>query len=65
MTQGKASKEEATATKEAVEEIMKSMPKSKAREFIGHFNDIFLFLDAVERVLPNETDAETPTKKQE
>ncbi len=56
MTQGKASKEEATATKEAVNEVMHALPKSKAAEFIGHFNDIFLFLDAAERVLPRETD---------
>ena len=56
MTQGKASKEEAIASKEALNEIMKAMPKNKAVEFIGHFNDLFLFLDAVEKVLPGEND---------
>ena len=54
MTQGKFSKEEAAATKEAVEEIMKAFPKNKVGEFIGHFNDIMLFLDAAERIAPNE-----------
>lgn len=56
MTQGKASKEEAARIKEAVDEVMKAMPKSSIAGFIGHFNDIFLFLDAVEKVLPAEND---------
>ena len=54
MTQGKFSKEEAKATKEAVEEVMKAFPKSKRSEFFGHFNDIMLFLDACEEAAPNE-----------
>ena len=54
MTQGKFSKEEATATEEAVNEIMEAMPKTKVVEFIGHFNDIFLFLKAAKAAAPNE-----------
>ena len=68
MTQGKASKEEAKASKEALDEVMKVFPKNKVAEFIGHFNDLFLFLDAVEKILPSENTEEaktqtTPSKK--
>jgi hypothetical protein len=52
MAQGEFTKEEAQATTKAVEEIMKAMPKSKAIAFVGHFNDIFLFLAAAERAAP-------------
>ena len=31
--------------KEALEEIMKAIPKSKVVNFVGHFNDLFLFLN--------------------
>ena len=54
MSQGKASKEEAKSCSEALNDIMKAFPKTKAIEFIGHFNDIFLFLSACERTLPTE-----------
>ncbi|MDD5340194.1 MAG: hypothetical protein PHV13_03005 [Candidatus ainarchaeum sp.] len=54
MTQGKASKEEAKSCSEALTEVMKAFPRSKAAEYIGHFNDIALFLAACENVLPSE-----------
>jgi len=54
MTQGKLSKEEAKSCSEALDEIMKAMPKSKVGDFIGHFNDLFLFLSACQRELPSE-----------
>ena len=54
MTQGKFSKEEADSCKEALDEIMKSMSRNKCGEFIGHFNDIFLFLSAAKVAAPNE-----------
>lgn len=54
MAQGEFTKEEAKATKEAVEEVMKAFPKSKAGEFLGHFNDIMLFLNAAEKAAPEE-----------
>ena len=54
MSQGKFTKEEARATKKAVEEVMKAFPKSKVPEFFGHFNDIMLFLNACEITAPNE-----------
>ncbi len=56
MTQGKFSKEEATCTITAMEEVMKAFPKNKAVNFIGHFNDIFLFLEAAKKEAPLEKD---------
>jgi len=56
MAQGEFTKEEGKATKEALEEIMKkAVPKSRCLDYIGHFNDIFLFLEAAIRNAPNET----------
>jgi hypothetical protein len=54
MAQGQFTKEECDATEEAVKEIMEGISKAKAREFIGHFNDIFLFLRAAKEAAPNE-----------
>lgn len=54
MSQGRFTKEEAEETKTAVDEIMKAIPKKKLLEFIGHFNDIFLFLEAAKKVAPSE-----------
>lgn len=54
MVQGQFTKEEATATIEAVNEVMKAFPKSKVGEFIGHFNDILLYLEASKRNAPEE-----------
>lgn len=53
MAQGEFTKEEAAETKKAVEEVMKAFPKAAFfAEFIGHFNDIFLFLSAAEAAAP-------------
>ena len=54
MTQGKFSKEEAQESIDAVTEIMKAFPKSKVGEFVGHFNDVLLFLDSAKKEAPNE-----------
>jgi hypothetical protein len=54
MTQGKASKEEAKATKIAVDEMFEAIPKRKSLDYIGHLNDICLFLEACIRELPSE-----------
>ena len=54
MTQGKFTKEETTSCEEALNEIMKAMPKNKCMDFIGHFNDIFLYLTAAKEVAPSE-----------
>jgi len=63
MTQGKASKEEAISSKESLDEIMKAMPKNKIIGFIGHFNNIFLFLDAAKRILPSEKESDKTCKE--
>lgn len=54
MTQGTFSKEEGTEMKEALTEVMNAMPKSKQMQYIGHFNSLFLFLDAAIKNAPNE-----------
>jgi len=47
-------KEEALNCYEACEELMKAFPKSKVAEFIGHFNDLMLFLGEAKNNLPSE-----------
>lgn len=54
MAQGEFTKEECDAMEEAVKEIMEGISKPKQREFLGHFNDIFLFIQAAKAAAPNE-----------
>lgn len=54
MSQGQFTKEEAKASEDALKEIMEAFPKKKMMEFIGHFNDIFLFLSAAKKKAPSE-----------
>lgn len=54
MAQGEFTKEEADETMAAVEELYMALPKSKKGEFLGHFNDIGLFIQAAKRVAPDE-----------
>lgn len=54
MAQGEFTKEEATATIEAFDEVFKALSKKKQAEYIGHANDIFLFLEACKRNCPSE-----------
>lgn len=54
MAQGEFTKEEAQASEVALNEIMEALPKKKTLEFLGHFNDIFLFLTAAKKNAPNE-----------
>jgi len=51
MAQGEFTKAEATECVIALNEIMKAFPKSKIGEFVGHFNDVFLFLSTCQREL--------------
>jgi hypothetical protein len=38
--------------REILEDLMKNgIPKSKKPEFYGHFNDLFLFVDAAEKLV--------------
>ncbi len=52
MAQGDFTKEEARQTKQAVDEIFTALPKSRKLDFVGHLNDVFLFLEAAERNAP-------------
>jgi hypothetical protein len=54
MAQGQFTKQEAEATKEAVDELFSALPRAKKAEFLGHLNDIALFLEAAKRAAPEE-----------
>jgi len=54
MAQGEFTKEEAQATIVAFEEVFKALSKRNQAEFLGHANDIFLFLEACKRECPSE-----------
>jgi len=51
MAQGEFTPEEAEETCRAIEELFEALPKSKKMNYIGHLNDIFLFMDAVKKVV--------------
>ena len=52
MAQGEFTKDEADETVKAVEEMFKGLSKKKQGEFFGHLNDIFLFLSAAKKAVP-------------
>lgn len=54
MAQGEFTKQEATETEKALREVMEAFPKKKLPEFIGHFNDIFLFINSAKHAAPDE-----------
>ena len=54
MAQGEFTKEEAQATIEAVDEMFKALPMRKQRDYLGHANDIFLFLAACKKNCPEK-----------
>ncbi len=56
MAQGEFTKAEADETVTAVKEIFGALSKAKQREFIGHMNDIYLFIDAAKRAAPEKVD---------
>jgi len=58
MAQGQFTKEEAEQTKKAVEEMFNAIPKSRRMGYIGHLNDIFLFIEAAHKVAPAESKPE-------
>lgn len=57
MAQGEFTVGEAKETKKAVEEMFKAIPKSKRMDYLGHLNDVFLFIDAAILAIENETSA--------
>jgi len=56
--QGDFTQEEAKATEEAFDQVFKALPKKKQAEYLGHANDIYLFLTTCQRECPAAT-AET------
>ena len=55
MAQGDFTKEEAKETETTFSEVFKALSKKKQLEFIGHANDIYLFLTACQKHCPNES----------
>ena len=58
MSQGEVTKEEAKFVLEAVDEMFKALPKTKQMNFLGHLNDICLFVEAVKRDAPEEGESD-------
>ena len=54
MAQGEFTKEEATETEVAFKEVFMALSKPRQREFLGHANDIYLFLAAAKKAAPKE-----------
>jgi len=54
MAQGEFTKEEAKATSDAFKEVFEALPRGKRMDYIGHANDIHLFLAAAEKAAPPE-----------
>ncbi len=52
MSQGEFTKSEARETATAFKEVFNALPKTKQLNFIGHANDIYLFLSAAEKAAP-------------
>lgn len=53
MKEERFTKGEAARMEEALVEVMKAFPKSKAPQFFGHFNELALFIGAVKRAAPD------------
>lgn len=54
MAQGEFTKQEADETYKAVEEIFTALSRPKKIEFLGHLNDILLFINAAKQNAPDE-----------
>lgn len=49
-------KTEGRELKEALNDIMKAMPKTKVMNFVGEFNDLFLFMSAAIEAAPEKSE---------
>lgn len=56
MAQGEFTKEEADETVKSVDEMFKAIATRKQAEYLGHLNDILLFLRAAKEAAPSEKD---------
>jgi len=54
MAQGQFTKEEADATLKAIGEMYDAIPRSKKMGYLGHLNDVCLFIEAAKREAPFE-----------
>ncbi len=61
MAQGEFTKQEATETEKAVGELFEALSKAKQREYLGHLNNIYLFLTAAKNAAPDEGADESGT----
>lgn len=57
--QGQFTKQEAKATEEAVKELFNAIPNRRRFSYLGHLNDILLFIGAAEKEALNEEQVET------
>ena len=55
MAPGKFTKQAATEAKQVAEKLFAALPQSKQLSFIGYLNAIYLFLEAAERNMAEET----------
>lgn len=58
MAQGEFTKAEANEMLDALREMWEALPKSKRGDYLGHFNDIGLFIEAARRNAPDEATLE-------
>ena len=54
MAQGEFTKQEAAETIKAIDEMYRALSKARQREYVGHLNDICLFIEAAQRAAPDE-----------
>ena len=54
MAQGEFTKEEAEETITAVNELYEALHQTRRREYIGHLNSIFLYLEASKVAAPDQ-----------
>ena len=55
---GQFTKEEAQEAILTLDEIFNALSRPKQREFLGHLNQVCLFLEAAKREAPTEMEAE-------
>lgn len=52
MAQGEFTKQEADEVLKSLDGIFKAIPKTKQMEYLGHLNDVCLFIEAAKRAAP-------------
>ena len=57
--------ERAAEIKDTVEDMLKGIPKSRRLEYLGHLNDILLFIGAAENAMKNSGTGQNKEAKSE